>query len=344
LAVSVLLQGINAPAEAASSKARAGKQSAVSKAGFLPAASRVLGDALLGPGIPFEGTVFTTVGRGKSKKSLLRCSPAMDSGLACRREYGDPKGGVRFVSATDGAREWAFDAKLNKVWEGPAPAGQADPSAEAGGQYRIALSTGGKVAGRPTWRLDLLPSLRVGLGRRLWVDREHKLILKEETLLPDGTVALRRRFSKVVYGGRHDPGQFRPEPVPGASRAGRLEPEPAERGRIAADAGFPPRFPDWLPSGFVLNGVDLIPYKDKKIVHCRYSDGAVLLSLFQAPPRARVDLGSKARADVRLASGQGFASWTEDAGVLGWASGDTKLVLVAPMGLETLRRVAESVR
>jgi hypothetical protein len=93
----------------------------------------------------------------------------------------------------------------------------------------------------------------------------------------------------------------------------------------------------------VLDGVDLIPYKDKKIIHCRYSDGAVVLSFFQSPPRAKLDLGAKDRKEVRVASGPGFVSWTEDAGVLGWSSGETKLVLVAPLGLDILQRIAESV-
>ncbi|MBI5622947.1 MAG: hypothetical protein HY924_04125 [Elusimicrobia bacterium] len=310
----------------------------------LPEAAQVLEAALAGPAVSFEATAYVKLGKARSKKAMVRCSPSSEHAASCRREFPGAKAGAGFITATDGAKEWAFDKALNRVWEGPASAPSRSLAQEAQARYRVSLSTGGKVAGRLTWRLELQPRSPAALGRRLWVDREHGLILKDEAVLPDGKVALRTRFSKVTFGVRHDPALFRPEPVAGAGRSGRLSPGPEETARIGSEAGFEPRFPSWLPSGFVFAGADLLPYKDKKIVHCRYSDGAVALSLFQSPPRAKLDLGAKERREVRLASGLGFVSWTEDAGVLGWSSGETRLVLVAPMGLETLSAVAESVR
>lgn len=62
--------------------------------------------------------------------------------------------------------------------------------------YDIALSTGGVVAKRKTWKLEL--RLKSGMLRRaLWVDRDSGLLMKRETYRDDGTLARRERFAKL---------------------------------------------------------------------------------------------------------------------------------------------------
>ncbi|MBI4679079.1 MAG: hypothetical protein HY748_15995 [Elusimicrobia bacterium] len=318
---------------------------AAPKKAALPEASEVLDDALRGPESPFDGTVSVRAGKGKTKKMAVRCARVPAGGNpSCRREFVDAKGASLLVFATDGSKEWVFDKKLNKVWEGPASGYPEDLKKAVRTHYRVSISTGARVAGRETWKLELKPRSGVGVGRRLWVDRDRRLVLKDESILPDGTVAARSRFSRVSFREDDDPAALRLEPAPGAVLVGRLTPEPAVLSKVREETGFEPRFPSWLPTGYVLEGVELIPHKDKKILHCRYSDGAHALSLFQFPPRSKLDLGTKDRREVRLASGTGFASWTEDGGVLGWSAGGTKLVLVALLGPEVLEHIAESVR
>lgn len=62
--------------------------------------------------------------------------------------------------------------------------------------YEISVSTGGVVAKRKTWKLEL--RLKSGVLRRaLWVDRDSGLLMKRETYRDDGTLRRRERIAKL---------------------------------------------------------------------------------------------------------------------------------------------------
>ena len=62
--------------------------------------------------------------------------------------------------------------------------------------YSISVSTGGVVAKRKTWKLEL--RLRSGVLRRaLWVDRDSGLLMKRETYRDDGSLRRRERIVKL---------------------------------------------------------------------------------------------------------------------------------------------------
>lgn len=91
--------------------------------------------------------------------------------------------------------------------------------------YEIAVSTGGVVAKRKTWKIEL--RLKSGtLRRALWVDRDSGLLLKRETYRDDGSLARRERIVKLEL--------------------------PAAVDRASFSAG--PAVGPWVPDGFVLTG------------------------------------------------------------------------------------------
>lgn len=62
--------------------------------------------------------------------------------------------------------------------------------------YEISVSTGGVVAKRKTWKIEL--RLKSGVLRRaLWVDRDSGLLMKRETYRYDGSLARRERLVKL---------------------------------------------------------------------------------------------------------------------------------------------------
>ena len=62
--------------------------------------------------------------------------------------------------------------------------------------YDLSVSTGGVVAKRKTWRVEL--HRKDGLLRRtLWVDRDSGLLMKRETYRDDGSLARRERLVKL---------------------------------------------------------------------------------------------------------------------------------------------------
>jgi hypothetical protein len=91
--------------------------------------------------------------------------------------------------------------------------------------YEIAVSTGGVVAKRKTWKIEL--RLKSGTLRRvLWVDRDSGLLMKRETYRNDGSLARRERLVKLEIPAAVDPASLKPEPSSGP----------------------------WLPDGFVFTG------------------------------------------------------------------------------------------
>ena len=76
--------------------------------------------------------------------------------------------------------------------------------------YEITVSTGGVVAKRKTWKLEL--RLRTGsLRRALWVDRDSGLLMKRETYRDDGSLARRERLVKLSLPAPVDPASLKPD-------------------------------------------------------------------------------------------------------------------------------------
>lgn len=92
--------------------------------------------------------------------------------------------------------------------------------------YEITSSTGGTVAKRKTWKIELRLKSNGLLRRALWVDRDGGLLLKRETYRDDGSVARRERLTSLVL-----PASTAPELFAGAKA-----PKP------------------WSPDGFVPSG------------------------------------------------------------------------------------------
>ena len=100
----------------------------------------------------------------------------------------------------------------------------------------------------------------------------------------------------------------------------------------AKSAGIEPHLPDWLPAGYVFESLDIIPKGRRNWVHYRFSDGLNVLSLFQCPPRSRLDFGGRQKPRVKLAHGRGYRTQAPEGNVLSWNSGGWRFVLVGPAG------------
>ena len=80
--------------------------------------------------------------------------------------------------------------------------------------YAVTASTGGVVAKRKTWKIEL--RLRSGVLRRaLWVDRDSGLLMKRETYRDDGSLARRERIVKLTLPAPVDPVSLRTDPSTG---------------------------------------------------------------------------------------------------------------------------------
>lgn len=131
------------------------------------------------------------------------------------------------------------------------------------GLYGISVSTGGVVAKRKTWKLEL--RLKSGtLRRALWVDRDSGLLLKRETYRDDGSLARRERIMKLE--------------LPAAVN-------PAGLG--APDAG------PWAPDGFVFAGESAGRRRYSNGLESYEVNGAVVTGLLAEDDSARVRESAK---------------------------------------------------
>lgn len=312
----------------------------------LPDAVEVLKTAMEPPAAAYEGEVRVSAVKSAEKRLRVYFAPPQ----RYRREIVSESGEMSQLVVSDGQAEWIYDKKLGKVWAGE----PADPFYKRLGpdeefdlltaNYDVLLSTGADIAGRASWKLEIRSRSDARLSRSLWVDRRHGLILKSESFQPDGTSLASMSFSRISFPVKQDPALFKFEAPGGVVAVQRLDSDYMGLEEAKAASGLNPKVPTWLASGYVFESLAIIPYRGKSIIHYRYSDGIHAMSLFQCPPRVRPNFGGKAREKVKLASGSGYLSWSEEGNVLGWSSDRSQFVLIAPLTLEILKRVAESIK
>lgn len=148
-----------------------------------PRAARPGADALILNALAGPATGYVAVERvqvflpGKKPKALKVNVTALPRGPVRREVLPLKKKAASLIEVRDPEKPEAGLARLRSV-------------------YDISVSTGGVVAKRKTWKLEL--RLRSGVLRRaLWVDRDSGLLMKRETYRDDGTLRRRERIVKL---------------------------------------------------------------------------------------------------------------------------------------------------
>lgn len=148
-----------------------------------PRAARPGADALILKALTGPATGYVAVERvqvflpGKKPKALKVNVTGHPRGQVRREVLPPKKKAASVVEVLDPEKPEAGLARLRSV-------------------YDIAVSTGGVVAKRKTWKLEL--RLRSGVLRRaLWVDRDSGLLMRRETYRDDGTLRRRERIVKL---------------------------------------------------------------------------------------------------------------------------------------------------
>ena len=311
-------------------------------AAIVPEPWEILRESLETPSAGYEAELSVTP---PGRQMSVRFSPP---GLY-RRELLGPSGRVEKLVVDDGKTEWIYDPAQRKVWQGES----ADPFFKRFGpdeefdrlqeNYEISLSSGGLVAGRACWKVELRASEGGILARRLWIDKSKSLILRSETFRPDGSMKESVVFARLKFGIQQDAVQFRFSPPPGTVVVQRAAPDYLALDEAKA-AGLEPKLPERLPSGYVFESLDLMAKGKSRIVHCRFSDGLSAISLFEGPGRMRLNFGSCRKKRVKLSMGRATLAETAEGNVLSWTSAGKRFILVGAVSAPTLEKMAESLK
>ena len=238
-----------------------------------PRAPRPGADALLLLALAPSTTAYSAVervqvfGAGAKPKASTAHIAVLTGGRSRREVVAGRRKAAAMISLRDGREIFILWPGKKKMWRGPAFDESAQTQlARVRAFYELSLSTGGRVAKRATWRVDMRAA-GGSLRRSLWLDRETGLRLKRETYRSDGSLARRERIIKLKLGAQAEPSAFEPQ-VPSGTEVAALS--------------APPFMPRWVPEGFILT--------EAGASSMTYSDGADSYVIERAAPGGRLSV------------------------------------------------------
>jgi hypothetical protein len=294
--------------------------------------------ALLVAALSAPATGYVAQGRiqsfapGRKPKALGMTVYFLPDGRLRREVRASPRLPPEQVYVDDGSGQKLYWPRLGTLWEAKMRRETAaERAARLTALYAVAVSTGGRVAERATWRLDL-KAPDGSLRRALWVDRASGLLLKCEEYRLDGTLLRRERLT-ALREASPDPGLFRLEVPPGTPEASMTAPRaPAEPETV---------FPRWIPDGFLALESSVEDAGRTRVIG--FGDGVETFTLRQAPG-ADSGGGEKSGRSVRLEDGsRASLSSGKDGPVLEFRSRGRAYSLTGGITEDEMVRVADSI-
>lgn len=311
-----------------------------------PAGDELLRRVLAPPDSAFASRVrvqsFDAAGKAKAqyRRVCFRPPSSWRVESSAKRE-----GPLAFLRVSDGKTAMTAWPKMGRAWLGPEAPPDAAPEAERlESLYDLSVSTGGRVAGKSTWRLDLLSKTDGRVRRSLWIAKTSGLLLRREDYRPDGSLLRRERTTR--FDAPPDAVSFAPAPPEGAAVTASSAPfmgdHGPERGMPGPRADFPPLLPRWVPDGYALFDVMSSPKKPSALVS--YVDGQTSVTFAEASPGALGEEAGKPYAVVRLRSGSGRLYAAGADGVrLVWSAGGRDYSVIGDAPEADLARMADSI-
>ncbi|MCC6443661.1 MAG: hypothetical protein IT210_09435 [Armatimonadetes bacterium] len=205
-------------------------------------------------------------------------------GLSLIRYETPPLDGL--ILGNDGRRNWRYDARRRVVdcgsdseKDSPANPRRIELLFQ---NYNIRWEGQDRVAGRIADIVRISRKAGGGASRRLWIDRERRIILRSDEYDSDGKLTVRTASRSVA---------FRPQPAhrfQPPARSVRVRQEaalrPMEAAPLSEAVGFQVLLPRYIPAGYRYEG----SYLDRcrcgcgmKAAYSRYGDGLNVISVFQ---------------------------------------------------------------
>jgi outer membrane lipoprotein-sorting protein len=268
----------------------------IARAAGTPDPVALLDSTLAPPAVPYQGRVTVTQWFGKQTRSEeMRVFVSPPDKI--RREFLAPDGSITRVSVSDGDEESVFLVRAGKTLKGDAVRSYEKvlpPDLEREtllANYELSASTSDKVAGRTTWRLTMKPKADGKPWQVLWIDQDTKVVLRSRRYIPKRSSASRAQFDSFEPRKPQDDALFEVAATSGAIQARGLAPDFLTLDQLNQATGDKSRLPTRLPGGFVFESADVLPVHGRKVLHARYTDGLIVVSLFQTDRRVKIPKG-----------------------------------------------------
>jgi outer membrane lipoprotein-sorting protein len=263
----------------------------------LPEGGALLDSALAAPSVPYSGHVMVTQWYGKQTRAeemIVRVLPPD----RVRREFLAPDGTVARVSISDGDRESVLLVRSGKTVLGNAVRSDEKvlaPELEREtllSNYDLSVSTAEKVAGRATWKLNLVPKVDGKSWQTLWIDQETRIVLRTKRWQPRRRFVTQAQFMSFEPRKPQNEELFRIEDsTDEVIQARSLSPEFLTLEQLGAATGGT-RLPEALPGGFVFESADVFEVRNSSVRHARYTDGLTVLSVFETDRPVKLPKGN----------------------------------------------------
>ncbi len=267
------------------------------RAAATPDPIALLDATLAPPAVPYQGHGTVTQWFGKQTRSEeMRVFVSPPDKI--RREFLAPDGSVTRVSVSDGDEESVFLVRAGKTIVGNAVHSYEKvlpPDLERDtllSNYELSVSTAENVAGRSTWKLTMKPKMDGKPWQIFWIDQDTKVTLRSRRFIPKRASASRAQFDSFEPRKPQDEALFQvADATSGVIEARGLAPKFLTLDQLHDVTGDRSRLPAALPGGFVFESADVLPVKDHKVLHARYTDGLIVISLFQTDRKVKIPKG-----------------------------------------------------
>ena len=242
-----------------------------------------------------------------------------------RTDYFTPAELAGVVFIEDSTTSWKYYPR-EEIWEAyPRGAILSDASAiQSLEDYDMRMLGTEWVANRPTY---VILTVRKGDGqtaRRLWVDKEHFLIMRSQVESPRGVLNSSRFLSIDLNPGDISPSAFK---ISGKVR----------RAKQPDDIDFRPIKPTYLPRGYRIVGMTRMVVNRRACVHFQFSNGANIISLFQRAGECH----GNGRESVKEAASTLPSRYVN---AVSWTRGGLLLTLVGSVPRTELKKIALSIQ
>ena len=220
------------------------------------------------------------------------------------------------------------------VASGPFARAFTRPFDRISAQYVISDLGVGRVAGRWAQRVAVTPTDGDRYGHRLWLDREHRLLLRSELVDRRGARLEVFQFTQIEIGDGVDPSALEPGRHEGALAAVDKQP----RGRAAARENTGSRWrAGWIPAGFSMAaaGVRRAGGRSESVNTMMYTDGLAAFSIF-------VEDAPNSGAAVAVVATRRGATVAVTEFVPGPSGRRAQVTLVGELPESTVRKIARS--
>jgi len=262
-----------------------------------------------------------------------------------------PQAGMTVGS--DGIMAWRCGSKgevMEVTNETISPAEVAERFPLLLNNYAVRIVCPDTIAHRATWVIDVRPRYPGNAWKRLWVDKEHSVVLRSESYDSAGALRSRSAFRSIEYGVDISDLMFMlPSEASTYSDQQRESARTATLAALGGELGFKPRLPSHVPQGYDVEGYYIFDHRccEGKSAIIRYVDGLNSISLFEAMP-ATPGEATPRRVPVEPANPTSGLGWVAEqfgaSNVISVLDTSPQVVLVGDLSKAELLHMAESLK